>query len=149
MSGHSCHALLDADRAYLLDIGDPEQHLLDAVLLRRAHTLVQAGREHLGNPRVILDVLLDPVRADQQLVQAKPALVAGIAARVAALRGMEHDLALLVAELLRPLLAQLRLLFLADRPAPLLGFARNPLRFTALPVALRSPRPRINTFCAI
>ena len=43
-----------------------------------------AVREHLGDARVLLDVLLDRVGADQQLVQADPALVAGVAAGVAA-----------------------------------------------------------------
>ena len=56
-----------------------------------------AVREHLGDARVLLDQLLHRVGADQQLVQADAALVAGAAALVAAHRRVERELALVVA----------------------------------------------------
>src|SRR5262245_60556883 len=134
-----CAYSLDTDRPHLLDVGDASQYLLDAVLLQRAHAVVQARREHLGHPRMVLDVLLDPVRADQELVQADPALVARVAADVATLRGVEDDLAFLVAELLRPLLEHLGLPLLGVLPAFRLVLARQPLRLAGLLVDHRSP----------
>src|SRR5262245_3171404 len=97
-------ALLDADRADLGHVGDPLHHLLDAVHLQRAHAFLERGREHLGHARVLLDVLLDRVGADQELVQAEPALVAGVAAGVAARLLVEGELPLLVGVSLRELL---------------------------------------------
>src|SRR5688572_18818769 len=60
--------LLDADRAHLVHVGDALQHLLHAVLLQRAHAVVERGRHDLRYARMLLDQLLDQVAAEQQLV---------------------------------------------------------------------------------
>src|SRR3989442_12024834 len=63
-------ASLDADRAHLLHVGDPHHAFLHAVLLERAHAILEALRQHLGDARVLLDQLLQLVGGDQELVQA-------------------------------------------------------------------------------
>src|SRR5688572_23684326 len=95
--------LLDADRAYFLHVSDARQAFLHAVLLERAHAVLQALRQHLGDARVLLDQLLQLVGGDQELVQAAASLEAGVAAFVAAHRLVEGELALVVAVLLDPL----------------------------------------------
>src|SRR5262249_49596455 len=126
----SPESLLDTDRPYLLDVGDSLQHLLYAILLQRAHPVVEGGGEHLGHPRVLLDGLLDAIRADQELVQTDAALVAGVAADIAALGRVEDQFSLLVAEFPRPLIEQRGLHLL--RP----GRALRGLLGTLLPAGL-------------
>src|SRR5262249_32779620 len=77
-------ALLDGDRAHFLHVGDAHQAFLHAVLLERAHAVLEALGEHFGHARVLLDQLLQLVGGDEQLVQAAAALEARSAALVAA-----------------------------------------------------------------
>src|SRR5512134_991845 len=95
---------LDADRPHFLDVGDPHQALLHAVLLERAHALLQADGEHLGHARMLLDRLLQAIRGDEQLVQAAAPLEAAAAALVAAHGLVEGELALVAAVEPHPLL---------------------------------------------
>src|SRR5262245_803551 len=60
--------LLDADGAHFLDVRDPGEALLHAVLLQGAHVVLEALRQHVGHARVLLDQLLQLVGGDQQLV---------------------------------------------------------------------------------
>src|SRR6188508_1288527 len=76
--------LFDTDCAYLLDVGYALQNFFYAVLLKGAHAVVESGRKHLSNARVLLDITLDPVGADLQLVKSGTALVTGAGAYVAA-----------------------------------------------------------------
>src|SRR6185295_6707826 len=62
--------LLDADGAHFFHVGDAHQALLHAVLLERAHPVLQALRQHVRHARVLLDQFLQLVGGDQQLVQA-------------------------------------------------------------------------------
>src|SRR3954462_15095944 len=96
--------LLDADGANFLDMGDAGEALLHAVLLERAHAVLEALRQHFGDARVLLDQLLQLVGGDEQLVQAAAALHAGASALVAAHRLVELQLALVVAVQLDPVL---------------------------------------------
>src|SRR3954471_7729917 len=96
--------LLDADGANFLDMGDAGEALLHAVLLERAHAVLEALRQHLGDARVLLDQLLQLVGGDQELVQAAAALEARVAALVAADRLVEGKLALVVPVGLDPVL---------------------------------------------
>src|SRR5262245_66620220 len=56
--------LLDADRAHFLHVSDPGQALLHAVLLQRAHAVLEALRQHLGDAGMLLDQLLQLVGGD-------------------------------------------------------------------------------------
>ena len=85
-------------------MGDAGEAFLQAVLLEGAHAVVQALREHLGDARVLLDQLLQPVGRNQQLVQAAAPLEAAAAALVAAHGLVERELAAVVAVGLHPLL---------------------------------------------
>src|SRR3954447_14837589 len=96
--------LLDADGANFLDMGDAGEALLHAVLLERAHAVLEALRQHFGDARVLLDQLLQLVGGDEQLVQAAAALEAGAAALVAADRLVERQLAPFIAVRLDPFL---------------------------------------------
>src|SRR6185436_18364330 len=96
--------LFDADGAYFFHVGDAHQALLHAVLLERAHPVLQALRQHVGDARVLLDQFLQLVRGDQELVQTAASLEARAAALVAAHRLVERELALVVAVVLDPLL---------------------------------------------
>src|SRR5687767_2410186 len=96
--------LLDAYRAHFLDVRDARQALLHAVLLERAHALLQGDREQLGDARVLLDALLDAVAGDEQLVQAAAPLEAAAAALVAAHRLVEGQMALVAAVVPHPVL---------------------------------------------
>src|SRR5438046_1157136 len=84
---------LDADRADFFDMGGPGEALLHAVLLQGAHALVHGDGEHLGDARMLLDCLFQPVARDQQLVQAAASLEAAAAALVATDRLVERQLA--------------------------------------------------------
>src|SRR3989337_2593980 len=55
---------LDADRAHFLDVRDPQQAFLQAVLLQRAHPLLQAHRQYLGHARVLLDQGMSTLKQD-------------------------------------------------------------------------------------
>src|SRR6267142_5640123 len=96
--------LLDADGAHFLHVGHAHQALLHAVLLERAHPVLQALGEHVRDARVFLDQLLQLVGGDQELVQAAASLESRAAALVAAHRLVERELALVVAVLLDPFL---------------------------------------------
>src|SRR5258706_8770614 len=76
LTGAGSSGLLDADGADFLDVRDARQALLHAVLLQRAHVVLEALRQHVGDPRVLLDQLLQLVGGDQQLVQAAASLEA-------------------------------------------------------------------------
>src|SRR5437868_6361340 len=78
--------LFNADRAHFLDVRDAGEALLHAVLLQRAHAVLEALGEDLRDACVLLDQLLDLVVGDQQLVQAAAPLEAAVAALVAAHR---------------------------------------------------------------
>src|SRR5438874_5584232 len=84
----------DADGAHFLHVGHAREAFLHAVLLQRPHAVLEALRQHLGDPRVLLDQLLQLVGGDQQLVQAAAAFEARAAALVAADRLVEGELAL-------------------------------------------------------
>src|SRR3954471_22073577 len=86
--------LLDGDGAHFLHVRDAHQALLHAVLLQRAHAVLEALRQHLGDARVLLDQLLQLVGRDEQLVQAAAALEARVAALVAAHHLVEGELSL-------------------------------------------------------
>src|ERR1041384_3877371 len=88
---------LDADGAYFLHVGDAGEAFLHAVLLQRAHAVFEALRQHLGDPRMLLDQLLQLVGRDQELVEAAAALEPGATALVAADGLVESELALVVA----------------------------------------------------
>src|SRR5678815_1114577 len=94
--------LLNADGPHFLHVGHAHQALLHAVLLERAHAVLEALRQHLRHARVLLDQLLQLVGGDEQLVQAAAALEARAAALVAADRLVERELALVVAVGLDP-----------------------------------------------
>src|SRR5512135_1413523 len=49
--------LLDADGAYFLHMRDAGEAFFHAVLLERAHAVVEALRKHFGHPGVLLDQL--------------------------------------------------------------------------------------------
>src|SRR6059036_3711992 len=85
--------LLDADRAHLRHIGNSLKYLFDPVHLQGSHTLLETDRKDFRDTGVFLDQLLDGIGGDQQLMQSDPALVAGIAAGLAALRPIEDKLA--------------------------------------------------------
>src|SRR5437667_8977935 len=97
-------ALLDADGADFLHVGHAHQALLHAVLLERAHPVLQALREHVRDARVLLDQLLQLVGRDQELVQAAAPLESRAAALVAAYGLVEGELPLVVAVELHPIL---------------------------------------------
>src|SRR5690349_14546561 len=71
---------LDADRAHFLEAGDSREALLHSVLLQRPHTALEGHRQHLRDPRLLRDQLLQRIGRDEQLVQAAPALPAAAAA---------------------------------------------------------------------
>src|SRR5262245_8846157 len=75
-------ALLYADCPHLRHVGDALKHFFDPVHLQGAHAFFQGDGEDLGDAGVLLDELLEVIGGDQQLVQADPPLVAGVAARV-------------------------------------------------------------------
>src|SRR5687767_1123160 len=102
MVGRASTSLLDADGADFLHVRHAHQALLHAVLLQRAHTVLEALRQHGGDARMLLDQLLQRIGRDEQLVQAAAALEAAAAALVAAHRLVEGELALLVAVGLHP-----------------------------------------------
>src|SRR5690242_16359000 len=85
-----------------MHVGHALQHFFYAVLLQRAHTLVQRRREHVGYAGALLDQLLDRIGTEQELVQPDPAFVTGAAARLAANRRVERELALVVGKSLGP-----------------------------------------------
>src|SRR5437867_821067 len=97
-------ASLDADRAHFLHVGDAHQAFFHAVLLERAHAVLEALCQHLGDARVLLDQLLQLVGGDQELVQAAASLEARAAALVAAYGLVEGKLSLVVAVELHPIL---------------------------------------------
>src|SRR4030095_11510410 len=57
--------LLNADRAHFLDVGKARQALLHPVLLQRAHTVLEALRQDVGDARMLLDQLLQLVVGDE------------------------------------------------------------------------------------
>src|SRR5450756_831928 len=65
-------ASLDADRAHLRHVSNALQCFFDAVHLQRAHAFGECSGEHFRDARMLLDVLLEGVGADQQLVQSEP-----------------------------------------------------------------------------
>ena len=71
-------------------------------ILRVQHAFLERYREDLGDAGVLLDQLLDRVGADEQLVQARAALVPAAAADVAALRLVELEVGLAEAVVLLP-----------------------------------------------
>src|SRR5882672_9017 len=87
----------DANGTHLFDVGNAGEAFLQAVLLEGAHAVVQALREHVGDTRVLLDQLLEPVGGDQQFVQAAAALETRTAALVAAHGLVEGELPAVVA----------------------------------------------------
>src|SRR5688500_20292113 len=89
--------LFNAHRALFLDVSDPAQALLHAVLLQRAHAVLEALGEDVGDARMLLDQLLQLVVRDQELVQAAAPLEAAAAALVATYRLVEGELTLVVA----------------------------------------------------
>src|SRR5215468_1282652 len=118
--------LLDANGPNLGEVGDALHHLLDPVHLQGAHALVERRGEHLRDPRVLLDVLLDRVGSEQQLVQPHPALVAGVRARLTSRLAVQRELALVVPVVLdeilvHPLVATLRVLLELGRVEQLLA----------------------------
>src|SRR5690349_13461530 len=96
--------LFDADGAHFFDLRDAGETLFHAVLLQRAHAVLEALGEHLGDARVLLDELFQLVGGDQQLVQATAAFKARAAALVAADGPVEGQLPLVVAVGLHPVL---------------------------------------------
>src|ERR1044071_8936223 len=88
--------LLNADRAHFLDVGEARQALLHPVLLQRAHAVLEALGEDVGDARMLLDQLLQLVVGDEQLVQPHAALEPAAAALVAAGRLVERELASVV-----------------------------------------------------
>src|SRR5215510_1800405 len=118
--------LLDANGPHLSEVGDALHDLLDPVHLQRAHAFVERRREHLRDPRVLLDVLLDRVGPEQQLVQADAALVASVRARLTSRLAVQRELTLVVAVipeeiLVHPLVATLRVLLELGRVEQLLA----------------------------
>src|SRR5207302_5917271 len=95
---------LDADRADFLDMGNPCEALLHAVLLQRAHALLHGDGEHLGDARMLLDALFQSVARDEQLVQAAAPLQAAAATLVATDRLEKRQMALVAAVGLHPVL---------------------------------------------
>src|SRR5512135_2793823 len=95
---------LDADGTHFLDVRQPHERLLDAVLLERVHAFLQADRKHLRNARVLLDRLLHPVARNQQLMQSEAPLHSTAAAAIAAYWLVQGELPLLIAVVLDPLL---------------------------------------------
>src|SRR5882762_6936847 len=85
--------LLDADRAHLRHIGNSLKYFFDPVHLQGSHTFLETDRKDFRDTGVFLDQLLDGIGGDQQLMQADPAFVAGIAAGFAALGPIEDELA--------------------------------------------------------
>src|SRR5579859_5148563 len=63
----STRASLDADRAHFLHVGNAGKALFHAVLLQRAHAVLEALRQHFAHPRVLLDQLLQLVGSDEKL----------------------------------------------------------------------------------
>src|SRR4051812_13720365 len=98
---------LDTDGAHFLDVGYAHQALLHAVLLQRAHAILEALGKHGRDARMLLDQLFQGVGGDKQFVQAAPALEAAAAALVAADRLVKRQLALVVAVELDPVLVDL------------------------------------------
>src|SRR5438067_1818353 len=97
-------ASLDTDGAHFLHMGHAHQAFLHAVLLERAHAVLEALGQHFCHARVLLDQLLQLVGGDQELMQAAAPLEAGAAALVAADRLVEHELAPFIAVGLDPVL---------------------------------------------
>src|SRR5258708_10276641 len=85
--------LRDTDRAYLRHIGDALEHLFDPIHLQGSHPFLETDRKDFRDAGVFLDQLLDGVGSDQQLMQADPAFVTGIAAGLATLGPVEGELA--------------------------------------------------------
>src|SRR5712664_4102923 len=85
--------LLDTDRAYLRHIGDALEHLFDPIHLQGSHPFLETDRKDFRDAGVFLDQLLDGIGSDQQLMQADPAFVTGIAAGFATLGPVEGELA--------------------------------------------------------
>src|SRR6266853_6133620 len=85
--------LLDTDRAHLRHIGNSLKHLFDPIHLQGSHPFLEADRKDFRDAGVFLDQFLDGIGSDQQLMQADPAFVTGIAAGLATLGPVEGELA--------------------------------------------------------
>src|SRR5262245_42699199 len=91
ISGAGGSELLDANRADLLEVGDPLQDLHDSVLEQRRHPVGHGLLAQVLDGGALLDLALDLVGGHQELVDAHAPLVPGVAALGAALRAIEGE----------------------------------------------------------
>ena len=109
MAGHQVErgeALLLTGGPYHLDVGQPLQHLFDAVLFQRAHAVLESGCLDIGHGGARLDQVLDRRAIHQQFVHADAAAIAALVAVLAADRRLQCERSLAVGEAAFPVIEQ-------------------------------------------
>src|SRR3989338_11120284 len=98
--------LLDANRAYLMHIGNALQDFLHSVLFQGMHAVFKADGQQLGDTRVLLDRFFDRIGSDQQLVQAHAPAIAGTGAFLATNWRVYRELFFFIGKQLYPFFIQ-------------------------------------------